>query len=102
MTDMQQKLFEGLPPDAMRQSVEEQKIRPARVQFDSLSHRHNTNHCDVVFLDELCQEIRSLMKTSPSKATVLVKLTISLTTSKQFNLHMTKVMVGSETRMGPN
>jgi hypothetical protein len=76
LPDTEPKVFEGILSDGMLESVREQRHMPPRVQFDSLTHGLGTAHCNVVFLDELCQEIRSLMKTPASYETVVIHLTI--------------------------
>jgi hypothetical protein len=76
LPDAEPKVFEGILPDGMLESVREQRHIPPRVQFGSLTHGLATDGCDVVFLDELCQEIRSLMRTPASYATVVIHLTL--------------------------
>jgi hypothetical protein len=74
--DIQPKLFEGRPPDDMIESTGEQRVMPPRVQFEPLAHNDDTEQCDIAFLDELCQEIRGLMRTASSYPKVLTGLVI--------------------------
>jgi hypothetical protein len=49
---------------------------PSRVHFEPLAHTDGTEQCDIAFLDVLCQEIRSLMRTASSYPKVLTDLVI--------------------------
>jgi hypothetical protein len=71
--NIQSQVFEGALPDGMGQFFREGQTMPRRVVFEN--HASNDDP-DTTFLDDLCQEIRSLMKAPVSYRRVLFHLSI--------------------------
>jgi hypothetical protein len=58
----QQQMFQEPLSDSMIESVGEPTGLPTRVCLVPLAHNDGTDHSDIAFLDELCQETCSLMR----------------------------------------
>jgi hypothetical protein len=71
--NIQLQVFQGVLPDGMGQFFREGQTMPRRVVFENLAFNDDP---DTTFLDEVCQEIGSLMKAPVSYPRVLFHLSI--------------------------
>jgi hypothetical protein len=71
--DIEPQVFEGPLPDGIDEFVPAAPTMQRKVIFELLAHNHDP---DTTFLDDPCQEMRSLMTPPPSYPSLLVQLTI--------------------------
>jgi hypothetical protein len=71
--NIEPQVFEGPLPDGIDEFVQEESMMPRKVIFEHLAHNDDP---DTTFLDDLCQEMRSLMTPPPSYPSLSIQLTI--------------------------
>jgi hypothetical protein len=73
LSHLEPKVFCGRPRDDMRGAVPEEPVGPGRTNLEPLAY---DDDLDTTFLDDLCQEIRMLLRTPASHPKVFRDLTI--------------------------